>query len=156
MPPFDVGIAGKINFLVFVNRVDGIASGLYFFKRDENKLTLIEKEDFSKIAKIVNCNQDLGENSAFALSMVIDKKEIKSDYHYKMAMFEAGMIGQILYLEAEAKNLRGCGIGCFFDDLITIELLQNPNLLALYSFSIGEPIVDERIIPIKPNALKVE
>ncbi len=156
MPPFDVGIAGKIDFLVFVNRVDGIASGLYFFKRDENKLTLIEKGDFSKVAKLINCNQDLGENSAFTLSMVVDKKEIKSDYHYKMAMFEAGMIGQILYLEAEAKNLRGCGIGCFFDDLITIEMLQNPNLLALYSFSIGEPIVDERIIPIKPNALKVE
>jgi hypothetical protein len=83
--------------------------------------------------------------------MIIDKKEIKENFYYKLAMFEAGIIGEILYLEAEAKSLRGCGIGCFFDDLVSIDILENPNILTLYGFSIGEAVIDERIIPIKAN-----
>jgi hypothetical protein len=31
---------------------------------------------------------------------------------------ECGMVGQVLYLEAEAADLRGTGIGCYFDDLM--------------------------------------
>jgi nitroreductase len=68
------------------------------------------------------------------------------DNEYKQSMIEAGMIGQVLYLEAEAKGIRGCGIGCFFDDLITKEILNDKSAIALYGFSIGAPLVDERII----------
>ena len=35
---------------------------------------------------------------------------------YPRLFWECGMIGQVLYLEAEAAGLRGTGIGCFFDD----------------------------------------
>jgi hypothetical protein len=87
--------------------------------------------------------QDLGKDSAFTINMVA-KKPTK-EYEYKLLNFEAGMIGQILYLEAEAKNLRGCGIGCFFDSLITEEIL-NKDYLALYGFSVGKPRMDERIV----------
>jgi hypothetical protein len=31
--------------------------------------------------------------------------------------WETGMIGQVLYLEAEAYGIRSTGIGCYFDDL---------------------------------------
>ena len=152
LPPFDTKTTlNKINFVVFINRIDGIENGIFFFDREKEKLLLIEKGDFSEAAKFINCNQDLGKEGAFSISMVINKKEIKEDFYYKLAMFEAGIIGQVLYLEAEAKNLRGCGIGCFFDDLISIDILNNPDILTLYGFSIGEPLVDERIIPIKAN-----
>ena len=152
IPPFDTNaILNKINFVIFANRIEGLEEGIYYFDRNENSLEIIEKGDFSEAAKFVNCIQDLGKDSAFTISMIIDKNEIKEDFYYKLAMFEAGIIGQILYLEAEAKNIRGCGIGCFFDDLISIEILNNPDILTLYDFSIGEPIVDERIIPIKAN-----
>ena len=152
LPPFDSKVSlNKINFLIFVNRVDNLQSGIYFFDRTKNTLSLIEKGDFSEAAKFINCYQDLGKNSAFTISMIIDKNEIKENFFYKLAMFEAGMIGEVLYLEAEAKNLRGCGIGCFFDDLISIDILNNPDILTLYGFSIGEAVIDERIIPIKAN-----
>jgi len=152
LPPFDVKVTlNKIDFVIFVNRVDGLESGIYYFDRNKNKLKLLEKGDFSEAAKFINCTQDLGKDSSFCLSMIINKNEIKKDYHYKLAMFEAGIIGQILYLEAEAKNIRGCGIGCFFDDLVSIEILNNSDIFTLYGFSIGEPIIDERIIPIKAN-----
>ena len=35
---------------------------------------------------------------------------------YPRLFWETGMIGQMLYLEAEAAGIRGTGIGCFFDD----------------------------------------
>ncbi len=150
IPPFDTNAGlNKIDFVIFANRIDGLENGIYYLDRQNNTLDIIEKGDFSQAAKFINCSQDLGKNSAFSISMVINKSEIKKDYHYKLAMFEAGMIGHILYLESEAKNLRGCGIGCFFDDLISIDILNNPNILSLYGFSIGKPILDERIIPIK-------
>ena len=156
IPPFDTkALLGEINFVIFVNRVDGIQSGIYYFDRQKNELSLIEKGDFADAAKFINCMQDLGKDSAFTLSMVIDKKNIKTDSDYKFAMMEAGMIGHILYLEAEAKNIRGCGIGCFFDDLVSVEILQDENILTLYGFSVGIPLVDERIIPIKANEGKL-
>ncbi len=156
IPPFDTKVTlNKVNLVVFVNRVDGIESGIYFFDREKNKLSLIEKGDFSEAAKFINCVQDLGKDSAFSISMVIDKKHINKEYKYKLAMFEAGMIGHILYLEAEAKGYRGCGIGCFFDDLVSIDILGNENILTLYGFSIGEPVIDERLIPIRPNEAKL-
>ena len=152
LPPFDSKVSlNKINFVIFVNRVDNLQSRIYFFDRTKNTLSLIEKGDFSEAAKFINCYQDLGKNSAFTISMIIDKNEIKENFFYKLAMFEAGIIGEVLYLEAEAKNLRGCGIGCFFDDLISIDILNNPDILTLYGFSIGEAVIDERIIPIKAN-----
>ena len=156
IPPFDTKVTlNKVNLVIFVNRVDGIESGIYFFDREKNSLSLIEKGDFSETAKFINCAQDLGKDSAFSISMVIDKKYIDKEYKYKLAMFEAGMIGQILYIEAEAKGYRGCGIGCFFDNLVSIDILENEDILTLYGFSIGEPVIDERIIPIRPNEAKL-
>ncbi len=31
--------------------------------------------------------------------------------------WETGMIGQVLYLQAEAAGVRATGIGCYFDDV---------------------------------------
>ena len=35
---------------------------------------------------------------------------------YRRLFWEAGVLGQVLYLEAEAAGVRGTGIGCYFDD----------------------------------------
>jgi hypothetical protein len=46
---------------------------------------------------------------------------------------ESGMIGQVLYLEAEAHGLRGTGIGCFFDDAVHDLLGFENNAFAIYT-----------------------
>lgn len=59
----------------------------------------------------------------------------------------SGMIGQVLYLEAEANGVRGTGIGCFFDDCVH-EILGCENSLtfqSLYHFTVGGPLEDERL-----------
>ena len=35
---------------------------------------------------------------------------------YRHLYWESGLVGQILYLEAEAAGVRATGIGCFYDD----------------------------------------
>jgi hypothetical protein len=36
---------------------------------------------------------------------------------YRRLFWEAGVLGQALYLGAEAIGIRATGIGCYFDDL---------------------------------------
>ena len=56
------------------------------------------------------------------------------------------MIGQVLYLEAEAVGLRGTGIGCFFDDgMHSLLGLKHRRYQSLYHFTVGGPLEDERL-----------
>ena len=56
------------------------------------------------------------------------------------------MIGQALYLEAEAQGFRGTGIGCYFDDPVH-ELIgvSGHGWQSLYHFTVGRPVEDPRL-----------
>ena len=59
---------------------------------------------------------------------------------------ESGVVGQVLYLEAEAAGARGTGIGCFYDDPVHDVLgLAGHTFQSLYHFTIGMPIEDTRL-----------
>ena len=60
--------------------------------------------------------------------------------------WECGLIGQVLYLEAEAGGYRGTGIGCYFDDSMH-ELLgfKDDKFQSLYHFTVGRPLEDSRL-----------
>jgi hypothetical protein len=63
------------------------------------------------------------------------------------------MIGQVLYLEAEAQGLRGTGIGCYFDDLMHKALgLEDETFQSLYHFTSGGPVDDARLVTHPPYA----
>ena len=65
---------------------------------------------------------------------------------YRDLFREAGLIGQVLYLQAEAHGLRGTGIGCYFDDPFHELLgLQDDSLQSLYHFTVGLALDDSRI-----------
>ena len=59
------------------------------------------------------------------------------------------MVGQVLYLEAEAAGLRGTGIGCFFDDgvhrLLGLDTAADAPWQDLYHFTVGGPVEDQRL-----------
>ena len=56
------------------------------------------------------------------------------------------MIGQCLYLGAEAAGMRGTGIGCYFDDTVHAALgLKDRTWQSLYHFTIGSPVDDARL-----------
>ena len=57
------------------------------------------------------------------------------------------MLGQVLYLEAEAAGIRATGIGCFFDDPVhEIVAMKGLSLQSLYHFTIGGPVTTEAIV----------
>ncbi|GBL45229.1 hypothetical protein SFMTTN_1036 [Sulfuriferula multivorans] len=66
-------------------------------------------------------------------------------WRYRQLHCEAGLLGQVLYLEAEAAGLRGTGIGCYFDDdcheLLGLQL-HGTTSPSLYHFTVGYQLVD--------------
>ncbi len=61
------------------------------------------------------------------------------------------MIGQALYLEAEAAGIRATGIGCFFDDEMHRLLgLEGQEWQSLYHFTAGGAVEDQRLTTLPP------
>jgi hypothetical protein len=72
-------------------------------------------------------------------------------FYYRCLHWEAGMIGQVLYLDAETHGMRGTGMGCFFDD-VTHEILglTDNTFQDLYHFSVGRAVEDRRLTTLPP------
>ena len=65
---------------------------------------------------------------------------------YRHLFWETGMVGQMLYLEAEAAGARATGIGCFYDDPVHDVLgLRGHAFQSLYHFTVGAPVDDARL-----------
>lgn len=100
-----------------------------------------------RIARTVSCHQDIAATSAFSLGMLGEFESAMIDGHgYRELLREAGLVGQVLYLEAEAAGVRGTGIGCFFDDAVHQTFgLVGERYQSVYHFTVGTPVVDSRI-----------
>ena len=175
-PPFSSwNWSVKSHLLVFVHRIDNLDPGLYFLVRDLQHLPALQQAlspefewqqqsmplafyrlrsgDYRQLAKKLSCHQSIASDSAFSLGMLTQFAEPIKDgpWHYRRLFWECGMLGQILYLEAEAAGLRGTGIGCFFDDEVHALLgLQNNDWQSLYHFTVGSPLEDSRIQTLPP------
>ncbi len=179
--PFDVELTEPLtHLLIFVHHVTDLAPGLYFFLRsdegfDELKriarsdflwapvesdfpLYLLAEGNYRRQATMVSCHQDIAGSSAFSLGMIAKFKDIitAEPHRYRHLFWESGMIGQVLYLEAEAHGVRGTGIGCFFDDAVHEILGFSDNRYqSLYHFTVGQPVDDPRLSTYPPyNHLK--
>ena len=181
MAPFDVDLTEPLtHLLLFVHNVPDLTPGLYFFLRrnaDLNELKAICRSDFQwtpveknfslyrlaegnyrQQAMMVSCHQDIAGASAFSLGMIAKFRDIitAEPHRYRHLFWETGMIGQVLYLEAEAHGVRGTGIGCVFDYAVHEILGFSDNRYqSLYHFTIGQPIEDPRLTMYPPyNQLK--
>lgn len=170
-PPFSAwNWPPQVHLLLFVHRVDGMEPGLYFLPRDTTDIKEFQQafsKDFSwekvetpftlyrlvagnvrQAAKTLSCHQNIASDSAFSLGMLARFSDnVEADaWRYRRLFWECGLIGQILYLEAEAAGVRGTGIGCFFDDAVHGVLgLTDNTWQSLYHFTIGEPLEDARL-----------
>ena len=81
--------------------------------------------------------------------MIADFAASLSEYgpsFYRHLYWESGLVGQIIYLEAEAAGVRATGIGCFYDDPVHEVLgLQSHAFQSLYHFTVGMPVEDTRL-----------
>jgi hypothetical protein len=105
---------------------------------------------------MVSCHQEIGSDGAFSLGMIADFAAAilgRGPWWYRRLFWEAGVLGQVLYLEAEAAGLRGTGIGCYFDDPFHELLgLTGAEFQDLYHFTVGGAVEDQRLMTIPPYA----
>ncbi|MGR9086695.1 MAG: SagB/ThcOx family dehydrogenase [Gammaproteobacteria bacterium] len=170
-PPFSAwNWPPQVHLLLFVHRVAGVEPGLYLLPRgtiDLAELRAAFSEDFAwepvaspvalfrlvagnvrQAAKTLSCHQSIASDGAFSLGMLARFAEniAAEPWRYRRLFWECGLLGQILYLEAEAAGVRGTGIGCFFDDAVHGVLgLAGNHWQSLYHFTIGEPLDDARL-----------
>lgn len=165
-----------VQLFVFVHKVEGLQPGLYALIRDGevSEFQSRMREQFvwervygapehlgfycllnagtQRTAANISCQQAIAGDSAFSLGMLADMRGLESEpYQYRQLFWQAGAIGQTLYLEAEAEGLRGTGIGCYYDDFMHDLLgLSGEDYQVLYHFTVGVPLTDHRITTWRP------
>ena len=182
----------RIHLLLFVQRVDGLPSGLYLLPRTPEAATELPSalapadqrfaacravaefdlecpphlgliqlaemglQELQRLARSLSCHQDIASTSAFSLGMLAEfetaitqgdfLRGAVNGHGYRNLFREAGLVGQVLYLEGEAAGVRGTGIGCFFDDPVHQLIgLAGQRYQSVYHFTVGTPINDARI-----------
>jgi SagB-type dehydrogenase family enzyme len=161
----------RIHLALFVHRVDGVAPGLYLLPRDPDAvprlrasltreflwepedtglpLLCLARGDARRAAARLSCDQDIAADGFFSLGMIAEFDASLREFgpaFYRCLFWEAGFVGQLLYLEAEAAGTRATGIGCYYDDPVHDVLgLQDHSFQSLYHFTVGIPVDDARL-----------
>ncbi len=164
----------RIHLGLFVHRVEGVPRGLYALARDPDKLAalkevmrrefrwqhlpscpqglplyLLQEGDCRALAATLSCGQHIAGDGAFSLGMIADYIESLTTYgaaFYRNIFWEAGMVGQVLYLEAEEAGIRSTGIGCYFDDPVhEVFGIISREWQSFYHFTVGGQVEDTRL-----------
>jgi hypothetical protein len=169
-PPFDaVDWPPHVHLALFVHRIEGLVPGVYAYLRDaavrgewqsalrreflwepvDGGLFLLLPTDVTWAANRVSCDQEIAADGFFSLGMIARLESAlreRGEWFYRRLFWECGMIGQVLYLAAEAAGARGTGIGCFYDDAVHELLgLAGREWQSLYHFAMGVPVDDPRL-----------
>ena len=166
--------SSTVHLILFVHRVEGLAPGLYVLVRepeDAVKLQSVMRKaftwkrpsscppgldlyelargDFQMVARQLSCQQAIASDGCFSVGMLAAFEGPLRRFgprFYRRLLWECGVIGQVLYLEAEAAGVRGTGIGCFFDDGVHGLLgIDTDRYQSLYHFTVGHPLRDRRL-----------
>ncbi len=161
----------QVGLVLFVHRVDGLTPGVYALPRDAGMreawraamrpeflwervdagrpLDLLVPTDVTWVASRLSCDQSIASDGFLSLGMVArfdGALREHGEWFYRRLFWECGLVGQALYLEAEAAGVRGTGIGCFYDDAVHETLgLTGHAWQSLYHFSMGVPVDDGRL-----------
>ena len=147
--PADFAASRFVQLYLYVHRVDGLPPGIYRFWPQNTGLELVRSGDQRVMAAGLSLGQSMAGNACVAFSMIADiDRAVRShgDRGYRYVHFEAGAIGQRLYIAAEALGLRATGIGAFFDDEVHRYLdLSSAQGQVVYHFAVGHPVIDPRL-----------
>jgi SagB-type dehydrogenase family enzyme len=169
----------RLSLIFYVHRVEGLEPGLYLLARDAAAAARLrpafhaefdwEPAGLSDIplfrlragsqereATKASCLQPIAGKGCFAVAMIADFDRTLAEegaFAYRRLHWEAGLIGQALYLWATAAGLAGTGIGCFFDDEVHAMLglpAERTEFQDVYHFTVGGAVDDTRILTLPP------
>ena len=164
----------RIHPLVFLHRIEGVEPGLAILVRDPNAEPLLRQalsriEEWSSLpgcpsdlplfrlafgdarnaGRVAHCHQGIAADGALVVSMLASFDDELTRFGapaYRYLHWEAGAVGQLLYLEAEAVFLSATGIGCFFDHAIhDLVGLTDGRFRMLYGTAVGRAVLDPRL-----------
>jgi len=145
----DFATTPLVQLYLYVHRVDGLKPGVYRYWPEHAELEKIKEGDQRVVAAALSLGQDLAGNACVAFSMIGDFESASRSYGergYRYVHFEAGAIGQRMYLASEALGLRATGIGAFFDERVNRYLdLPSERGQVVYHFAFGYPVPDPRL-----------
>ncbi|MCP4572709.1 MAG: SagB/ThcOx family dehydrogenase [bacterium] len=165
----------QVSVLLFVHRVAGLPAGPYLLSRspdhaeelreilppvatwerprrcpDDVPLVRLDTADLRNHARALCCTQKIAGDGVFAAAMLARFDEPLHEYgagFYPRLFWETGVVGQMLYLAAEAAGVRGTGIGCYFDDEVHKMMgLEDHAWQSLYHFTVGQGVDDPRLV----------
>ncbi len=169
------GFGSFTHLLLFVNRVKDLLPGLYIllrkpgekekfkvairpdflWEKPENcpsdlEFYLLMEEELHDFIAQLSCSQRKAADACFTACMLSEFEEPLNKFGswmYPHLFWECGFLGQLLYLEAETKGMKGCGIGCFFDDPLHEAIgLKGLEYQDLYHFAVGYPLQEIGVI----------
>ncbi len=166
------GRTSGLHLVAYVHAVEGLDRGIYALSRPEAEADLagaldpdfswrpiagfpadiplhhLAAADCRKMIHALTCHQAIAVDGCVTFSLLSDFAPLidADPAAYRAQHWQAGLLGQELYLEAAAAGLAGTGIGCFLDDEIHRLLgLRDDGIQALYHFTIGKALGDPRI-----------
>lgn len=164
----------QVHLFLFVHRVQDLDPGFYLLVRDPAQLDALRAAldssfawetpegcpaemplfrlvtgDARRVAAQVSCGQDIAADGCFSVAMLAEfaaPLRQHGPWYYPRLFWECGLLGQVLYLEAEASGVRATGIGCYFDDPVHDLLgLKDRAYQDLYHFTVGGAVEDGRL-----------
>jgi SagB-type dehydrogenase family enzyme len=108
-----------VTLYVYVHRVRDCEPGVYRWDGKRRSLEQLHRANVERVAAYLSLEQALAGNACFAVSMMAELAKaarLFGNRGYRYVHFEAGAIGQRLYLGAEALGWNATGIGAFYDD----------------------------------------
>jgi len=178
-PQATTTLAPRVHPALLVHRVEGVEPGLYLLPRTPQAAESLRactdgalaweamapaalgwyrllEGDAQAAARAVMCGQDIAADGAFTVAFLGELAPALREggaHRYRARHWEAGLLGQVLYLEAEASGLRATGIGCFFDERVHDLLgLDSQRFAMLYGLSVGGPVDDARLVTLEGYA----
>ncbi|MFB3844456.1 MAG: SagB/ThcOx family dehydrogenase [Candidatus Cloacimonadaceae bacterium] len=137
------GARHPLETYLLLNRIEGLAQGLYYYHPVKHGLVLVEEGE--RIAEAVfhgSLDQEMVLKSAVTFIWVAIPLRTTWRYSqrgYRYLYLDAGHAGQNLHLAAEAIGCGACMIGAFYDEgMNEILNLDGKNAFVIYMASVGK------------------
>ena len=130
---------------LYINRVEGVQPGLYFYNASKHNLVLLDSDPETKDKLWLACNrQKMIKTSAvnFIWSVIPYRTAWRyGERTWRYIYLDAGHVCQNLYLAGESINCGVCGIGAFVDEFINEYLgLDGEDEYVIYLASLGKKV----------------
>jgi len=129
---------------LLVNRVEGVAPGLYRYIALEHALLAVDLSEDINARLTDACDQTMVGNSAVAFfwTAVLERMTWRyTERGYRYLFLDAGHVCQNLYLAAEVIGAGVCAIAYFDDELLNRALmLDGENTFVVYAASSGKKV----------------